>query len=253
MISIISPAKSIDAARSVSNLAQSELYFPEEADFLISKLKKLKTKKIAELMDISPDLAELNFQRYQKWESALTPFEPFQAMFGFNGEVYRGLDAPGMKKGDIEFAQHNLRIISGLYGLLKPLDLISPYRLEMGTALAVSAKHKNLYSYWGDKITDVLNAELQGSDLINLASQEYFKAVNKKKIKSRIITPGFLDAKGGEYKSIQVYAKKARGLMARYIIDHRIKKAEDILSFDSEGYSYNERLSSADSWIFTRG
>jgi cytoplasmic iron level regulating protein YaaA (DUF328/UPF0246 family) len=253
MIVILSPAKSIDNSRKSIISTHSDVCFPNEADVLMTKLKKLKPKKIAELMDISHDLAELNFQRYQQWQSAAEPFEPFQAMFGFNGEVYRGLDALSMKKSEVEFAQNHLRILSGLYGILKPLDLISPYRLEMGTSLPISAKHKNLYAFWGDKIANKLNDELHGEALINLASQEYFKAVNFKKIKSAIITPSFLDAKGGEYKSIQVYAKKARGLMARYIINNRIQKPEDILSFDTDGYSYNERLSTATSWIFTRG
>jgi len=253
MIAIISPAKSLDITRkSLSNL-HSEIYFPKEADLIMAKLKKLKPAKIADLMDLSADLSNLNFQRYQDWTTASQPVSSFQAMFGFNGEVYRGLDASSMKSNDVKFAQEHLRILSGLYGMLKPLDLISPYRLEMGTSFAISAKHKNLYSFWTEKVTETLKNELQGKPLINLASQEYFKVLDFKKIESEVITPSFLDAKGADYKSIQVYTKKARGLMARYIIDHKLKKTNDLLAFNTDGYAFNDRLSKGNNWIFTRG
>lgn len=253
MIAIISPAKSLDISRKSPLNLDSQVYFPQEADLIMAKLKKLKPNKIAELMGLSADLANLNFQRYQDWTTASQPVSAFQAMFGFNGEVYRGLDAASMKSKEINFAQDHLRILSGLYGMLRPLDLISPYRLEMGTSLPISAKHKNLYSFWTEKVTETLHQELQGKPLINLASQEYFKVINFKKIQSEVITPSFLDAKGGDYKSIQVYTKKARGLMARFIIDHKLKKINDLLAFNIEGYAFNDRLSKENNWVFTRG
>lgn len=204
-------------------------------------------------MHLSKDLSDLNHDRYQTWEP-ITELNGKSAMAAaaFNGEVYRGLDAPSFTEKELNVAQERIRILSGLYGILKPMDVIYPYRLEMGTKWAVTPAKTNLYKFWGTKIADVLNEETNGEEIINLASNEYFKAVDKKALKSRVITPTFKDFKNGEYKTIMVFAKKARGSMARYIVKNNITSSEDVKNFDVDGYRFDENLSEGDNWVFTR-
>lgn len=249
---VISPAKSLNWESPLPTRAHSEPKFLEKSSVLIDVLKKYSADEIGALMDISPVLSRLNVERYQSWsldhKKATRP-----AMYAFDGDVYTGLDAYTMDKKEIEFAQKHLRILSGLYGILQPLDLVHPYRLEMGTSLPV-LDFKNLYQFWGDTVVNEINEELSEKDvLINLASEEYFKVIPVKKLKAKLITPQFYDYKNGKYKVISFFAKKARGMMTRYIIDHKIKKVEDIKAFDTDGYMYNENMSKGNEWVFTRG
>lgn len=249
---VLSPAKSLNWESTLPVKKFSEPKFLHQSATLINELKKFSETDISTLMNISPALSRLNVERYQSWTlehgKGTRP-----ALFAFDGDVYTGLDAYTMEKKDIEFACKHLRILSGLYGILDPLDLIHPYRLEMGTKLGVGA-HKNLYQFWGDTVVDRLNTELTEKDiLVNLASEEYFKVIPQKKLHAKVIQPQFYDFKNGKYKIISFFAKKARGMMARYIIDHRIKKVNDIKSFDSDGYMYNENMSKGNEWVFTRG
>jgi len=252
---IISPAKTLDYETKIPYQAQSELDFLKESTRLVRILKKLKPEELAELMHVSSKIAYLNHDRYAQWDTPINEKEARQALFAFKGEVYNGLKAYDLEAKDIEYAQSHMRILSGLYGLLKPLDLMLPYRLEMGTKLS-SAKFKNLYEFWGDKISKKLQQDIKESGtnvLVNLASKEYFKSVNTKKIKARIVTPIFKEAKEDHYKVIAIFAKKARGLMSRYIIQNKIEDPEELKHFDLEGYFYNETLSSENEFIFTRG
>ena len=251
MIAVISPAKSLDF-ESISPFDISTApHFTKDADYLAGKLRKLKPSGIAELLEISPKLAQLNAERYASWKSAPEK----QAIYAYNGDVYDGLNASGLTLSEIEFAQNHLRIISGLYGLLRPLDVIKPYRIDMGTSFA-TPKGENLYKYWGDRITDQLKKSLKTSGnnvLINLASQEYFAAVNTKKLNARIITPAFKDKNNGDYAMISFFAKKARGMMSRFIIQNSITDFEMLVGFDEGGYHFNHGLSKGDKWVFTRG
>lgn len=251
MISIISPAKSLDFDTIAPTSNASVAHFIKDADYLAGKLSKLKTSGLGALLDISPKLAQLNTERYASWKSATLK----QAIFAYNGDVYDGMEAKTLTPQEIEFAQNNLRILSGLYGLLRPLDSIKPYRIDMGTAFS-TPKGENLYKYWGDRITDQLNKSLRESDskiLVNLASQEYFAAVNIKKLKARIITPSFKDRSNDKYVMISFFAKKARGMMSRFIIQNGITDFEMLVGFDSGGYHFNHGLSKGDNWVFTRG
>ncbi len=255
MLHILSPAKSLDFK---TNLKIEEISQPallSESEKLIKNLKNKSPQDLRTLMSISEKLADLNYNRFQDWEGAKTLSDNSrQAVFAFTGDVYKGLDATTLSKEEIQYAQNNLRILSGLYGVLRPLDIMEAYRLEMGTSLKIG-KHNSLYEYWGDKVTEELNKVLKTQDekvLINLASNEYFKSVNKKKIEGEIISPEFKDAKAGQYKIIAFYAKKARGLMSRFIIQHRINKIEDLKAFDLGGYRYNEDMSTTKSPVFTR-
>jgi cytoplasmic iron level regulating protein YaaA (DUF328/UPF0246 family) len=205
-------------------------------------------------MGISDKLGVLNYDRYQEWSTPFTEDNAKQAVLAFNGDVYTGLDANSFKADEFKFAQKHLRILSGLYGLLKPLDLMQPYRLEMGTKFA-NQRGKDLYQFWGETITEALNKQLKSvkSDvLVNLASNEYFKSVKPKLLNAEVITPVFKDWKGDKYKIISFYAKKARGLMAAYIIKNKLTDVEAIKGFDYEGYCFNEGMSSAKEWVFTR-
>ena len=206
-------------------------------------------------MSISSELSQLNYERYQSWSLPFTKENSNHALAVFTGEVYRGINAADFSEKELSLAQNKLRIISGLYGLLKPKDLIQPYRLEMGTRFAVTPKTKNLYQFWGSKITDALNEELAEDDgvLINLASNEYFKAIKSKDIKGRIITCSFKDAKNGEYKMIMTFAKQARGYMTRFIIKNNLKQVEEIKAFDDNGYVFSPKMSSENEFTFTRG
>lgn len=252
---VLSPAKSLDYESPIPVKTYSQPQFLEEAEYLVKKLRGLSAGQLKKLMDISDDLAQTNVQRFAQWNIPFTEDNARQAIFAFKGDVYLGLDAYSMNQKDLEFAQNTVRILSGLYGLLKPLDLMQPYRLEMGTRLKVTAAKTDLYKFWGDEITKKLAHDMQedGDDvLVNLASNEYFKAVKPKLLVKQIITPEFKDAKNGEYKMIQFFAKKARGLMTAYIIKNRITNINDLKGFDYEGYGFNSRLSSKDKWVFTR-
>ena len=253
MLITISPAKTLDLSPQESCQIHSTPDFLKESRELIKATRKLLPEELSELMGISQKLALLNYQRYRQWKTPFTPENAKQALLAFRGDVYEGMSAQTFSAGDLVFAQEHLRILSGLYGVLRPLDLIQAYRLEMGTKLK-TARGNNLYQFWGDKITESLSAALRQQDglLINLASNEYFKSVLSKKLDARIITPEFKDAKAGQYKVIGFYAKKARGLMSAFIIKNRLQDAEEIKAFDERGYSYNESLSLADKWVFTR-
>lgn len=250
---LLSPAKAIDLTKTLNSKEYSSPIFMDEANSLIQKLKKFSPKKIATMMHLSKELGELNHTRYQEWSTKTELSEQTAAAAAaFNGEVYRGLDAPSMNTDEIKLAQDKIRILSGVYGLLKPLDVIHPYRLEMGTKWAVTPTKKNLYQFWGKKIAQALNAENEDGLTINLASSEYFKAVDKKTLKGRVITPTFKEFKNGDYKVIMVFAKRARGSMARYIIQHNISDPEQIKLFDTDGYSFDLNQSTEDEWVFVR-
>ncbi|MEX2590751.1 MAG: peroxide stress protein YaaA [Chitinophagales bacterium] len=254
MIYVVSPAKSLDFESDPKTNEYSEILFPDAFEKLNAVLKKKSRKQLSELMNISESLANLNYNRNQNRSLPFDSNNAKQALLAFQGDVYQGIDADNLSAADLKYAQNHLRILSGLYGLLRPLDLMQPYRLEMGTKLKVGQK-KNLYEFWGDQITLALNDALKGQKekvLVNLASNEYWKSVQPKKIEAEIITPQFKDWKGDKYKIIAFFAKKARGLMCRYIIQNRIEKAEDIKSFNLDGYSYNDRLSKGKEWVFTR-
>lgn len=254
MLIVISPAKNLYDRCPVSLEKYSQADFLPEAEKIVSVLKKKKPVQIAKLMDISSKLAELNFRRFQEWSLPFSPENAWQSVLMFNGDVYHGLKAETFTPEEFDAAQQKLRILSGVYGLLKPLDLIQPYRLEMGTNVVIARK-KNLYEFWKTKITTKLNEELKETDLkilINLASVEYFGAIDTKKLKARIITPSFKEHKDGQYQMVSFFAKRARGLMSRFIIQNQITDPEELKAFDSEGYYFNNQLSKTDSFVFTR-
>lgn len=253
MLAIISPAKNLDYKTNSPTQLHTSSSFLEESSYLIEHLKQLNTEEIGKLMSISPALSNLNVERYQNWQLPFSLDNSKQAIFAFNGEVYTGLDAYSFTKKQLEKAQKTLRILSGLYGLLKPLDLMQPYRLEMGTRFQIG-ENKNLYQFWGDKLTNALNEILEEEKiLINLASNEYFKSINKKELKGELITPTFKDVKNGEYKIIMMYAKKARGSMARYLIENDIQEISQLKNAIIDDYTYNQQLSKGNDWVFTRG
>ena len=254
MITVISPAKKLDYK---SDVCTEEFTIPEGLDrsaLLVNKLQKTSKKQLSELMSLSDNLTQLNVERYASWTENFDEGETRQALLAFSGDVYQGMKNTELSESDLKFAQHHLRILSGLHGLLKPLDLIKPYRLEMGTKLSVKGK-KNLYAFWGDEITNRMNIALDesGNDtLINLASGEYFKAVNTKKLKGKIITPVFKDMKNGQLKVIFLWAKQARGMMSGYILRNQINNPEDLKGFTDGGYQFTEDLSEENVWVFTR-
>jgi hypothetical protein len=253
MLFVISPAKNLDFETTAITKTASQPRYLAQSTKLITQLKKLSVQQVASLMSLSDKLAGLNLSRFQSWATPFSADNAKQAILAFNGDVYTGLDATTLDEAGFIFAQQHLRILSGLYGVLKPLDYMQPYRLEMGTKLANEAG-KDLYDFWGNELTNALIAEPAFADkvLINLASNEYFKAIKTKQLNARIITPIFKDAKNGEYKIISFYAKKARGLMSRYIIDHKITEPEKIKKFDTDGYYFSEAQSSGDDWVFLR-
>lgn len=254
MIIVISPAKTLHARSPIQLDRYTQPTFLAEAQKIVSVLKKKKPEELAQLMDISPKLAGLNAHRFHLWQTPFTPENAWQALLMFNGDVYQEMKAASFSPAQFDYAQQNLRILSGVYGLLKPLDLIQPYRLEMGTAINIGAK-KDLYDFWKTKITSRLKEDLgnNGSQtLINLASNEYFSAIETKKLKARIITPSFKESKNGQYQTISIFAKKARGLMSRFIIQNEITDAEEIKAFDFGGYYFNNHLSKENDWVFTR-
>ncbi|WP_130536887.1 peroxide stress protein YaaA [Thiomicrorhabdus indica] len=253
MLMVVSPAKSLDETSQVPTSVQTECAFLNQAQTLINQLQSLEPNAIGDLMSISDKLSQLNYQRFQDWQ---LPFgdSAKQAAWLFKGDVYTGLDAYSLNDEQVNYLQNHFRILSGLYGLLKPCDLILPYRLEMGTKFA-NEKGKNLYEFWGDQITELLNqqfAESGSATLVNLASNEYFKAVKPKNLKGQVITPIFKDWKNGQYKIISFYAKKARGLMARYAADNLLEEVEGLKYFDYDGYQFAPELSSEKDWVFTR-
>lgn len=253
MLIIISPAKKLGKP-SLNRSINSNIEFPKESKELMKILKTYKPEDLSKLMKISPNLGELNYERNLKWEYPFTSNEKGIALHMFQGEVFRGIDIESFTEDDFMFAQEHLRILSGLYGLIKPADTILPYRLEMGTKLE-NSKGKNLYEFWGNKITDKINEHIkkQGDNiLINLASNEYFKSVKKKNLNAKIISPIFKEEKNGEYKTIAIYAKKARGMMTRFIIKNRLTKPDDIKGFNLENYCYNEELSAENKIVFIR-
>lgn len=249
---VISPAKSLNFESELPTKQYSEANFLKEANTIQKVLKKKKPKQLMALMDISEKLADLNWQRNQTWETPFTLDNARQAIYAFDGEVYSGLDAYTLTEAKINDLQDQLRILSGLYGLLKPLDLMQAYRLEMGTSLPIG-KNKNLYAFWKSTITKSLNSELQKGELfINLASNEYFSAVDVKSLKVPVITPEFKDYKDGKLKMISFFAKKARGLMVRFIVDTNAKTLEDLKGFNYEGYAFDANLSKGNTLVFTR-
>ncbi len=249
---IISPAKSLDFDTKATTSLHTEPRFIEKSEKLNKKLKTLSKKKLSELMKISDDLAMLNYERNQEWNPPFTLDNAKQAIYAFTGEVFRGVDVVSLPENKVPVLQDKLRILSGLYGLLRPLDLIQPYRLEMGTKLKVG-RADNLYKFWDNQLVNSLNEELgDGELLINLASSEYFKAIPKKVLKVPMITPVFKDFKNGQFKTIMTYAKKARGLMVRYIIENDIETLEELKGFNIEGYGYSEEMSSNTDLVFTR-
>ncbi|MGM0570371.1 peroxide stress protein YaaA [Marinobacter sp.] len=253
MLMVVSPAKNLDYESPLATKKHSQPAFLDDACELIDQLKTLEPHQVSNLMGISEKLGQLNADRFQQWHTPFTPENSRQAVLAFNGDVYAGLAAQEFSEKEFEFAQKHLRILSGLYGVLRPLDLMQPYRLEMGTKFE-NKRGKDLYEFWGDTITNALNEELKADDgvLVNLASNEYFKSVRKKKLDARIITPQFKDWKNGQYKMISFYAKKARGLMCRYAITNGITQADDLKGFDLAGYRFSEEQSSGDNWTFLR-
>jgi cytoplasmic iron level regulating protein YaaA (DUF328/UPF0246 family) len=250
MLIVISPAKKLDYTSAVNSPLTTQPALLDHSEELAQGLKALAPQDVSSLMSLSDKLGALNFERFQEWQTPFTKDNARPAVLAFKGDVYQGLDADSMSDEDLRWAQDHLRILSGLYGLLRPLDLMQAYRLEMGTKFA-NPRGGDLYQFWGDIITDELN-KTDYSVLVNLASNEYFKSVRKKAIGARIITPVFMDKKNDKYKIISFYAKKARGLMSSYIIRNRITEVEQIKKFDTDGYSYNAALSDADQWVFVR-
>ncbi|HIG89765.1 MAG TPA: peroxide stress protein YaaA [Flavobacteriaceae bacterium] len=249
---VISPAKSLDFIRGLPTESNSKACFLKEAESLNNILREKSPQDLSELMSISPSLAELNYQRNNSWQLPFNSSNSRQAIYAFNGDVYKGIDAYSIKEEKVALLQDTVRIISGLYGLLKPLDLIQPYRLEMGTKMPVGAS-KNLYEFWRRKLTESISQELKDGEIfLNLASNEYIKAIDTKVLKTPMITANFKQLKDGNYKTIAIFSKRARGLMIRYIIDNNIDSINGIKSFNSDGYLYTESLSSSNVLIFTR-
>ena len=254
MLHVISPAKTLDFDTPPTTAKHTQAQFLEQSQALIEQLRPLSPRQLSELMGISDKLGELNAQRFLNWQLPFTPSNAKQALLAFKGDVYTGMEPETFSEPDLAWAQQRLRILSGLYGLLRPLDLIQPYRLEMGTGFA-NNRGKNLYQFWGSQLTEQLNRELAQAPepvLVNLASNEYWGAVQPGQLKGEVITPVFKDAKNGQYKIISFFAKKARGMMSAFIVRNRIERVEQLKEFDTAGYSYNPAMSSAREWVFTR-
>ncbi len=260
MLAVISPAKTLDFASTLPPHRPTQPVHLAEAAELLAVLRRQSRAELEALMHISPALADLNWRRYRDWSLAadgasLDPDRARAAIFAFRGEVYTGFSLDQYRPDDFRFAQSHLRILSGLYGILRPLDLILPYRLEMGNALKTK-RGRNLYEFWGGRLTDDLDAALARSGdrtLVNLASQEYFAAVQPERIKGRVVTPHFREWKSGQYRLVSFFAKKARGLMSDYLIRHRLSDPEGLKAFDSEGYRHHPELGDETNWYFTRG
>jgi cytoplasmic iron level regulating protein YaaA (DUF328/UPF0246 family) len=254
MLIFLSPAKSLDYKTPPQVATNTQPAFLKDSEVLIKQLRKLSPADIANLMDLSDPLALLNFNRYADWRLPFTPENAKQAVLAFDGDVYDGLAARTLSAADLDFAQQHVRILSGLYGILKPLDLMQPYRLEMGTKFANKAG-KDLYAFWGERLLDAINAELAKMPravAVNLASEEYFKAAVGRKINGLLIQPVFEDWKNGKYKIISFYAKRARGLMTRYAVLNRLDEPEGLKEFDYDGYAFAAEASDDKTWIFRR-
>ena len=252
MLVVISPAKKLDE-NCDKNIVTNFTIPPylEDSKKIIKSLRKYSTDKLSKLMNISEKISLLNYERYIKWSLPFNKKNAHPALLLFQGDVYKGISVSDFKKEDFIYAQKSLRILSGLYGILKPLDLIQPYRLEMGTQIKIG-KHNDLYDFWGDEITKAINEDKNSDYLINLASVEYFKSINKEKLNAKLINVIFKEKRNGSYKIIGINAKKARGLMSRYIIKNKISNPMKLKKFKEENYSYNKNLSSDSDWVFTR-
>ncbi len=249
---VISPAKSLNFEKEIPINLFSESLFLKESKKINSILKKVKPAELSTLMNISDNLADLNWQRNQSWKLPFDANNSRPAIYTFDGDVYGGIDIYSLPIEKIEILQNKVRILSGLYGLLKPLDLMQAYRLEMGTKIEIG-ENKNLYEFWKTKITNSLNKELSKDEVfINLASNEYFSAVDVKNVKVKVITPEFKDYKDGKLKIISFFAKRARGLMVRYILDNNVETIEELKAFDYENYRYDANLSNGNNLVFTR-
>ena len=254
MIVILSPAKTLDFDTPPTVAEYTQPAFLDQSQLLIKKLRKLPAPALGKLMNISDALAQLNTQRFKDWVLPFAPDNAKQAVLTFNGDVYEGLAAPTLPSDALHFAQDHLRILSGLYGLLRPLDLIQPYRLEMGTSL-LTTRGKDLYAFWGERLTDALNDALQQSGagvLVNLASDEYFRAVKAKKLAVPVIQPVFEDWSNGKFKVISFYAKRARGMMARFVVTGRLTDPERLQGYSAEGYAFDASASDTGRWVFRR-
>ncbi|GFM74964.1 UPF0246 protein [Pseudomonas cichorii] len=254
MLMVISPAKTLDYETPPTTERYTQPQYLDHSQALITQLRELTPAQIGELMHLSDKLSGLNAARFGSWTPAFTPDNAKQAILAFKGDVYTGLQAETLSDAQLSYAQDHLRMLSGLYGLLRPLDLMQPYRLEMGTKLA-NARGKDLYAFWGTRISEWLNQALagQGDDLLlNLASNEYFSAVKRSSLKARIIDTEFKDLKNGQYKIISFYAKKARGMMSRFVITEQINTPEALKEFDVQGYRYSSEQSTTDKLVFLR-
>ena len=254
MLFLISPAKALDYETLPTTATHTQPLFVPQASELIGVLRGKSPQQIAELMDLSDQLSGLNVARYQAWRPKFSTKNAKQAVLAFDGDVYGGLDAKTLSEDDLGWAQQHLCILSGLYGVLRPLDLMQPYRLEMGTRLATT-KGKNLYQFWGAQVADYLNQRATADAtpvVINLASEEYFKVVDRKALKPRVVTCVFEERKGDQYKVISFMAKRARGLMVRHAVLHRVMSVEELKAFDAEGYRYIAELSEPDRLVFRR-
>ncbi len=254
MLILLSPAKSLDYKSPLPTKRHTEPRLLDDSEILVKKLRAMTPKALGELMSISDKLADLNAERYTTWESDFTPENSRQCLFAFTGDVYQGMALSDWKSPDFTLAQKQIRILSGLYGVLRPLDLMQPYRLEMGTKLA-NSRGKNLYEFWGEKITDLLNTDLKKSGsnyIVNLASNEYFSSVKKKSLNGELITPVFKDEKNGKYKIISFYAKKARGMMADHIIRNKITNIAGLKKFKTAGYKFSKADSTDTQLVFLR-
>ncbi|MDR0776466.1 MAG: peroxide stress protein YaaA [Azonexus sp.] len=254
MLILLSPAKSLDYQTPPHVVAYTQPAFLEQSASLIEQLRRLSPADIAHLMSLSDALALLNFHRYADWHLPFTPDNAKQAVLAFDGDVYDGLAARTLSADDLAFAQRRVRILSGLYGILRPLDLMQPYRLEMGTRLA-NAAGKDLYAFWGERLVTAINDELAGMArpvIVNLASAEYFKAAVGRRIAGAVIQPVFEDWKNGRYKIVSFYAKRARGLMTRYAVLNRLVEPEGLKNFAEEGYAFAAEVSDATTWVFRR-
>ena len=254
MLAILSPAKTLDYETPLKTKLNSQPIYGRESNQLIKTLRTFEPFEVASLMKISDKLADLNHKRYAEWRNKPAESKTRPAALAFKGDVYQGLEAESFTDNDLKFAQRHLRILSGLYGLLRPLDVIQPYRLEMGTKLKTS-KGQNLYDYWGTKLTTGLNEALKESKegtLVNLASNEYFGAVQPKLLEGSLLNIGFKEKRNGQLKFVSFSAKKARGLMAKFIIKERLKNPDDLKNFDLEDYKFNKKLSSELDWTFSR-
>ena len=253
LVTIISPAKKLDYSPVEKNIDSTIPSLLEHSNELIKDLKSLNPQEVSSLMSLSDKLGALNYERFQEWKTPFTKSNSKQAILAFKGDVYQGLDAESLSETELIWAQKHVRILSGLYGILKPMDLMQPYRLEMGTKFATK-RGQNLYDFWSSIITEELNKNFSSDNtyLLNLASNEYFKSINVSELKANVISPVFMDKKNGKYKIISFFAKKARGLMTRYVIKNRIEDITDIQNFEEGGYFFNEAMSEDNKPVFCR-